>query len=462
MAAAVRADLGMVSLAEPLARAEQRRVGHLGIGRGRYRPAQRHAAGAVHDGREARLAGGDAELGHVGDPQLVGLVGMEAVPAPLVAQQVLGRLGDLAPVGAVAPLLPGGAGDQALVPHDVADRPLAYRRAVPRIGAGLGVHAPVAVCAAAGPERLDHGLAGGRVPLGLALGLGAPRVLVAALGHARHGQDLAELVFSPQRLHHRRLLLVRRQLWVGALVFFYYLEGRLAHVELELHLPELHLRLSQHVLQDLDVVWQVVEFLAHGLSLRFGLPAIIAHHLPSPGVGRRPRHAVLLGDLRSGSAAGLELGHRLYLLRERDRTRFRARPPVLPLPGGKLVDPVAEVLPAGGIAHPAHGPGEALSVREVVVHGSLPHLQGELGLPLPLRGPDLPMLQIVLVPGPERMPRRVPQLRNRVCVTMIESDEGLDRNPSLFGAEHAASFPSRFGPGSPPQSQNTLLDLTRK
>ena len=33
MAAAVRADLGMVALAEPHARAEQRRVGHLGVGR---------------------------------------------------------------------------------------------------------------------------------------------------------------------------------------------------------------------------------------------------------------------------------------------------------------------------------------------------------------------------------------------------------------------------------------------
>lgn len=73
--------------------------------------------------------------------------------------------------------------------------------------------------------------------------------------------------------------------------------------------------------------------------------------------------------------------------------------------------------------------------------------------PAAASGPDLPMLQIVLVPGPERMPRRVPQLRNRVCVAMIESDEGLDCNPSLFGAEHAASFLSRFGPGSPPQSQ---------
>ncbi|MFQ6859413.1 hypothetical protein [Collinsella sp.] len=43
-------------------------------------------------------------------------------------------------------------------------------------------------------------------------------------------------------------------------------------------------------------------------------------------------------------------------------------------------------------------------------------------------------------------------------MAMIESDEGLDRDPSLFGAEHAASFLSRFGSGSPPQSQWSILD----
>lgn len=269
MAAEVRVDLGMVSLAEPLARAEQRRVGHLGIGRGRYRPAQRHAVEAVHDRRQVHLAGGDAELGHVGDPQLVGLVRAEVVPAPLVEQEVGRRLRDLALVRAVPALLPGGAGDQALVPHDVADRPLADRCAVLRVGVDLRVYAPVAVGAAAGLERLDDRLPRCGVLFGLASGLGVPGVFVAALGHARHGQDLTELVFSPQRLHHRRLLLVRQQLWVGALVFFYYLEGRLAHVELELHLPELHLRLAQHVLQHLDVVWQVIVFLAHGNAFLF-------------------------------------------------------------------------------------------------------------------------------------------------------------------------------------------------
>lgn len=111
--------------------------------------------------------------------------------------------------------------------------------------------------------------------------------------------------------------------------------------------------------------------------------------------------------------------------------------PVLALAGGGLVDPIAKALPAGGMAHPAHGPGEALSVREVVVHGSLPHLQGRLGLPLPLRRPDLPMLQIVLVPGPERMPRRVAELGNGVCRARVELDVGLDCQLALLCAVHA-------------------------
>ena len=38
--------------------------------------------------------------------------------------------------------------------------------------------------------------------------------------------------------------------------------------------------------------------------------------------------------------------------------------------------------------------------------------------------------------------------------TVTESDEGLDCDPSLFGAEHAASFLSRFGPRFPSQSRS--------
>ena len=90
--------------------------------------------------------------------------------------------------------------------------------------------------------------------LGLAFELHVPRVLVAALGHAHHGEQLAELILGPQRRHHRRLLRVGQAVRVGARVFFYYLEGRLAYVELELHLSEPHLRLSQHILKPLDVI----------------------------------------------------------------------------------------------------------------------------------------------------------------------------------------------------------------
>ena len=111
--------------------------------------------------------------------------------------------------------------------------------------------------------------------------------------------------------------------------------------------------------------------------------------------------------------------------------------PALALAGGELADPIAEALPAGGMAHPAHGPGEALPTREVVVHGSLSHPQGGLGLPLPLREPDLPMLQAVLVPGPERMPRRVAELGNGVCRARVELDVGPDCQLALLCVVHA-------------------------
>lgn len=76
-------------------------------------------------------------------------------------------------------------------------------------------------------------------------------------------------------------------------------------------------------------------------------------------------------------------------------------------------------------------------MREVVVHGSLPHPQGELGLPLPLRGPDIPVLQIVLVPGPERLPCWVAELGNGVCHAQVELDVGLDCQLALLCAVHA-------------------------
>ena len=63
----------------------------------RHRARSIPASSAACRRSSPRWAGGtpcrrDAEPGHVGDPQLVGPVGMEVVLAPLVAQQVLGRL----------------------------------------------------------------------------------------------------------------------------------------------------------------------------------------------------------------------------------------------------------------------------------------------------------------------------------------------------------------------------------
>lgn len=88
---------------------------------------------------------------------------------------------------------------------------------------------------------------------------------------------------------------------------------------------------------------------------------------------------MLLGDLRGGPRPRLQLGDDLHLPLDGDRFSPWVGAPVLALAGGELTDPIAEALPAGGIAHPAHGPGEALPMREVAVHGSMPHLQASLG-----------------------------------------------------------------------------------
>ena len=174
-----------------------------------------------------------------------------------------------------------------------------------------------------------------------------------------------------------------------------------------------------------------------GSPLVSGSPPLPPVASPRQGAGRRPRRAVPPGDLRGGPRPRLRLGDDPRLLLDGVGFSPWVGAPVLALAGGELVDPIAEVLPAGGMAHPAHGPGEAPSVREAVVHGGPPHLQGELGLPLPLRGPDLPVPQIVLVPGPGRMPRRVAELGNGVCRAQVELDVGLDCQLALLRAVHA-------------------------
>ena len=121
------------------------------------------------------LAGGDAELRDVGDPQLVWLVGCEVVPASLVQAGVLGCLGDLARVRAVPALPPRRAGDQPLLPHDLAHGPLADIEAEDVIH--LRQQASVAVGAAALLERGGDGLSDGPLLLGLGPAHGVGRVL---------------------------------------------------------------------------------------------------------------------------------------------------------------------------------------------------------------------------------------------------------------------------------------------
>lgn len=146
-------------------------------------------------------------------------------------------------------------------------------------------------------------------------------------------------------------------------------------------------------------------------------------------------------------------GQRIVCTAERTSAIAHQASHVRSLPGGGPVGPIAEALPAGGMARPAYGPGGAPPVREAAAHGSLPRLQGGPGLPLPLRGPGLPMPRTVLVPGPGRMPRRAAGLGDGVRRARV----GLGAGPgcrlalprSVRAAPRAASSRSRVTAAAP-------------
>ena len=162
------------------------------------------------------LAGGDAELATSVYPSSFGLFRRKWC-LPRSSRSRFSPGASVAPRTSCSAALPGGAGDQPpslMMPrtvHSPIAAPSPHRRWPGR------THAPVAVSRRAF-GRLDDRLRAQR-SFGLASGPGVPGVFVAALGHSHHGQDLAEPVFNPQRLLYRRLLLVRRRLWVSALVF---------------------------------------------------------------------------------------------------------------------------------------------------------------------------------------------------------------------------------------------------
>ena len=105
VAAAVGVRDGRLPLPERRARHLEGRLGEARVGAGADGPADGLAVEQVDDGRQVHLAAvvGQAELGHVADPRLVGAPGGEVVGAVRPQQQVgRGRV-DLAGVGAVAP-----------------------------------------------------------------------------------------------------------------------------------------------------------------------------------------------------------------------------------------------------------------------------------------------------------------------------------------------------------------------
>lgn len=120
MAAAVAVADGALASGQLRGGGVQHRVHELGVGRGRLRPGDAHPVETVDDGARVDLAGGNGELGDVGEPERVRTVGVE-----IAFHQVLGRLADLAFAGTVLALA-GSLGDEPLLLHDPPPVPLPY------------------------------------------------------------------------------------------------------------------------------------------------------------------------------------------------------------------------------------------------------------------------------------------------------------------------------------------------
>ena len=147
-------------------------------------------------------------------------------------------------------------------------------------------------------------------------------------------------------------------------------------------------------------------------------------------------------------------------LTDGNRVPLRVRAPMLPLSRCRLVDPAAQRVAALRVAERAHRPAQALTVAEAMLDRLSLLAIREPGLSDHLAHGDFSGLPAFPPSAAQRVPVGVAQLGYRVGVAVVESDEGLYRDPSLLRAEHAASFLSHFGPGSPPQSRSANLRLT--
>jgi hypothetical protein len=190
----------------------QRRVGERGVRARAGRPGDGPAVEEVHDRAQVDLARvvGQAELGDVGDPLLVGGRGAEVVGAVLPQGQVGRRLVGLAGVGAVPPPAAQVGGHEAPLAHHGAHHLLAHADApAPR---RLVDEAVAAGAAALLAEDALHLVRDRPPPVGRGVqGLVVP-VLIGTLrdpqGSGEFSQGPSGL--RPQPVDQQRLLPVRR------------------------------------------------------------------------------------------------------------------------------------------------------------------------------------------------------------------------------------------------------------
>lgn len=189
-------------------------------------------------------------------------------------------------------------------------------------------------------------------------------------------------------------------------------------------------------------------------------PGIIAHDLPSPHVGRRPRHAVPLGDFRGSAGPRLQLCDDSDSLLDGDGVPLGVRAALLPLAGRQLVDPLAQRHAAFRIAERPHRPGQALAVLQVVVRGGsgLPVGVHRLAMAVLADG-DLAGRLVLLPPRAQGVPVGKAQRGDGVGDAVVKFDVSFYGELPLLLAVHAASFLVPFWSRIPAAVPSSLIPI---